>query len=101
MVCCDLSGNIACFLYTVCQCFRNWCYFEVYDSSLQESLHLEIGSYEELDGIDIMTDACHGWRKNAKNSCMVAIGDILHKVLQCIHITKADNMVSQRHELNI
>ena len=71
----------------------------VYDSSLQESLHLEISSCEELDGIDIMADARHGWRKNAKDSSIVAKGDILHKVLQCIHITKADDMVSQRHKL--
>ena len=71
----------------------------VYDNSLQESLHLEIGSYEDLDGIDIMTDARHGWRRNAKDSSIVAIGNKSHKVLQCVHITKADDMVSQRHEL--
>ena len=71
----------------------------VYHSSLEESLHMEIGSYEDLDGIDIMTDARHGWRKNAKDSSVVALGDKTHKVLQCIHVTKADDIVSQRHEL--
>ena len=71
----------------------------VYHSSLEESLHMEIGSYEDLDGIDIMTDARHGWRKNAKDSSVVALGEKTHKVLQCIHVTKADDIVSQRHEL--
>lgn len=37
--------------------------------------------------------------KNAKDSSIVAIGDNTHKVLQCCHITKADDIVSQRHEL--
>ena len=60
---------------------------------------MEIGSYEDLDGIDIMTDARHGWRKNAKDSSVVVLGDKTHKVLQCIHVTKADDIVSQRHEL--
>ena len=71
----------------------------VYNNSLEESLHLEIGSYDELDGIDIMTDARHGWRKNAKDSSVLALGEKTHKVLQCIHVTKADDIVSQRHEL--
>ena len=38
----------------------------VYHSSLDESLHMEIGSYE---------DARHGWRKNAKDSSVVALGE--------------------------
>ncbi|XP_071078631.1 nephrin-like [Haliotis cracherodii] len=33
----------------------------------------EVAGYEDLDGIDIMTDARHGWRKNAKDSSVVAI----------------------------
>ena len=45
-----------------------------------------------------MTDARHGWRKNAKDSSVVAIGEKNRKVLQCVHITKQDDIVSQRHE---
>ncbi|CAG2235932.1 unnamed protein product [Mytilus edulis] len=54
--------------------------------------------YDELTGINIMTDARHGWRKNAKDSSVVAIGEKIHKVLKCEHITKSDDSVSQRHE---
>ena len=45
-----------------------------------------------------MTDARHGWRKNAKDSSIVAIGDNTHKVISCQHVTKTDDPVSQRHE---
>ena len=75
------------------------CIKDVYKDSIEEALHEEIGSYEELDGINIMTDARHGWRKNAKDSSIVAIGEKTHKVLNCCHITKQDDIVSQRHEL--
>ncbi|OWF49881.1 hypothetical protein KP79_PYT13511 [Mizuhopecten yessoensis] len=54
--------------------------------------------YDNLHGIDIMTDARHGLRKNAKDSSVVAIGEQTHKVLECIHVTKSDDIVSQRHE---
>ena len=70
----------------------------IYEDSIEEALQEEIGCYEELDGIDIMSDARHGWRKNAKDSSVVAIGEKTHKVLQCQHITKQDDIVSQRHE---
>ena len=47
----------------------------VFNESIEQALHEEIGSYEDVDGIDIMTDARHGWRKNAKDSSAVAIGE--------------------------
>ena len=72
---------------------------DVYMESIEDALMAEIGMYEELDGIDIMTDARHGWRKNAKDTSVVAIGEKTHKVLQCQHVTKADDAVSQRHEM--
>jgi hypothetical protein len=46
-----------------------------------------------------MSDARHGWRKNAKDSNVVAIGENTHKVLSCEHVTKTDDNVSQRHEM--
>ncbi|KAK3108748.1 hypothetical protein FSP39_014764 [Pinctada imbricata] len=41
----------------------------------------EVASYEDekLGEVDIMTDARHGWRKNAKDSTIVALGDKTHK----------------------
>jgi hypothetical protein len=59
----------------------------------------EVGSYEELDHINIISDARRGWRKNEKDSSAVAIGENTHKVLSCEHVTKADDNVSQRHEM--
>ena len=69
-----------------------------YKNSIQDALYEEIGSYEDLDGINILSDARHGWRKNAKDTSVVAIGDQSHKVLDCIHVTKQQDPVSQRHE---
>lgn len=57
----------------------------------------EVGC-EEDDGITIMTDARHGWRKNAKDSSIVAIGEKTHRVIKSEHVTKQDDHVSQRHE---
>lgn len=71
---------------------------EEYNSSIRTALQEEIASYEDLDGINISTDARHGWRKNAKDSSIVAIGESTHKVLKCEHVTKSDDKVSQRHE---
>ena len=67
-------------------------------SSLENAINDEIASYEELDGINIMTDARHGWRKNSKDTTVVALGDKTHKVMDCEHVTKAQDKVSQRHE---
>ncbi len=71
-----------------------------YKQSISTALLEEGASYygEKLGEIDILTDARHGWRKNAKDSTIVAIGDQTHKVLTCQHVTKADDIVSQRHE---
>lgn len=71
---------------------------EEYDESISTALLEEVGMYDELDGIDIITDARHGWRKNAKDTSVVAIGDRSHKVLNCVHVTTAEDPVTQRHE---
>ena len=71
-----------------------------YQKSTSTALLEESASYEDdkLGEIDILTDARHGWRKNAKDSSVVAVGEKTHKVLSCQHITKGDDVVSQRHE---
>lgn len=70
---------------------------EEYKESIDLALWGEVGC-EEDDGITIMTDARHGWRKNAKDSSIVAIGEKTHRVIKCEHVTKQDDHVSQRHE---
>ncbi|OWF47756.1 hypothetical protein KP79_PYT17582 [Mizuhopecten yessoensis] len=71
-----------------------------YNNSISTALLEEIGLYEDesLGSVDMMTDARHRWRKNAKDTSVVAIGDRTHKVINCQHVTKADDNVSQRHE---
>ena len=71
---------------------------EEYEESTDQALWEEIGSYEDLSGIDIITDARHGWRKNAKDTGVVAIGNNMHKVLMCVTVTKLEDHVTQRHE---
>ena len=73
---------------------------EEYDDSVQTALQEEIGAYEDLTtGIDIITDARHGWRKNAYDTSVVAIGEKSNKVIDCQHVSKNDDPVTQRHEM--
>ncbi|CAH1782817.1 unnamed protein product, partial [Owenia fusiformis] len=59
--------------------------------SLADAIALEIGTGERLfDGITIMTDARHGWRKNAKDCDVVCIGNETHKMLNSVHVTKLE-----------
>ena len=55
--------------------------------------------YDEYKGISIITDARHGWRRNAAQSDIVAIGMKTHKVVGVATVTREDDPVSQRHEL--
>jgi hypothetical protein len=47
------------------------------NDSIETALLEEVASYEDLETIDIMTDARHGWRKNAKDTSVVAIKQFL------------------------
>lgn len=71
------------------------CEYSVYTSVLKE-----VASYEneELSTVDIMTNARHGWRKNAKDTSVVAIGEKTHEVLSCEHVTKSNDSVTERHK---
>ena len=81
---------------------------DVYNDDSETALLEEIALYdiaeependgEEWHGIDIQTDARHGWRKNVKDTSVVCIGDRSHKVLRHEYITKEDDHVTQRHE---
>lgn len=71
--------------------------------SMSDALLQEIAAQEWVDpvrgGINILTDARHCWRKNAKFSDVVCLGNLTHQVLQVETVTKDDDKVSQRHEL--
>ncbi|CAC5364483.1 unnamed protein product [Mytilus coruscus] len=83
-------------------------FFNSYENHIQTEYHKstttalleESASYydDKFGEIDSLTDARHGWRKNAKYASIVAIGEKTHKVLSCQHVTKDDEVVSQRHE---
>ena len=49
-------------------------------------------------GIDIITDARHQWRKNAACSDVVAIGEKTKKVLRVETVSRSNEKCSQRHE---
>ena len=73
---------------------------EEYKSSTGVALETEIASYEgsNANGIDIISDARHGHRRNAKDTSVVVLGAKTKKVLSHIHITKQRDPVTQRHE---
>jgi len=64
------------------------CIEEQYQESVDEALFLETGLGEEMEeGITVMSDARHGWRKNAQDTSIVVLGDINHQVLCHEHVT--------------
>jgi hypothetical protein len=72
---------------------------EAYTESIEEAIIHETSSVDNLDnGISVMCDARHGWRKNSKDTSVVVIGDNSHKVLCHQLVTKTDDAVTQRHE---
>lgn len=38
--------------------------------------------YEDLEGIDGITEAWHGWRKNCKDTSVVVVAERSHKKLK-------------------
>ena len=76
---------------------------EEYEKSIDNACSLEMelkaGNPDTKVPIDILTDARHGWRNNAKDTTVVAIGDLTHKVIANEHVTRSDDPVAQRHEL--
>ena len=61
--------------------------------STEEAMHGEIASEEAnescAEGINILTHARHCWRKNAKSSDVVCLGQRTHKVLRVETVTKS------------
>ena len=60
---------------------------------------LIVNSFDNEGSVDIMTDARHGHRKNAKNTNVICLGQTTHKVMKDIHVTKNDDKRNQRPEL--
>ena len=79
---------------------------EEYNDSCRDALLMEVGlaqvkaeeERKDYNGISILTDARHGWRKNSSQTDVVCIGQQSHRVLVDSIITKEDDSVAQRHE---
>lgn len=69
------------------------------EESCHRALDEELACDEAFESIGIVTDARHGWRRNSRQTDVVAIGVETHKVLRVEVVTKDDDSVSQRHEL--
>lgn len=67
---------------------------ELVTESYEDALMNEIVSYEDMPGINILTDA-----KNSMFSDVVCIGANTHKVLRSELICKIDSLHAQSHEL--
>jgi hypothetical protein len=75
------------------------CIEDEYKESIEEALVMETAMTENVeDGINVMSDARHGWRKNAQDTSVVMIGENSHHVLRHEHVTKQDDPATQRHE---
>ena len=66
--------------------------------STREALLEEIVTYEDMDGINILTDARHATRKNSKYTDVICLGANSHKVLHYETVTRGDDPCAQRHE---
>jgi hypothetical protein len=77
-----------------------------YIESCRTSVLLEVGealteaeySTQRYNGISIVTDARHGWRKNSRQTDVVCVGHLTHRVISNQIITKDDDPAAQRHE---
>ena len=54
---------------------------------------------DNFQHVSMITDARHGWRRNSRQTDVVAIGVETHKVLRLEVVTKVEEVISQRHEL--
>ena len=66
--------------------------------SMETALLMEIGQsvanssdHSQIEGIDIITDARHGTRKNSAFSDVVALGGTTHKVVAVQTVSKKDD----------
>ena len=88
------QGYLDTFFTTYSECVKT-----VVKESTDDTLLEEIVQYDNMDGINILTDARHGTRKNSKYSDVVCIGAKTHKVLRVETVTRAEEKCAQKHEL--
>ena len=70
------------------------------DQSIKNATEEELTLSNRDDGkIDIMTDARHACRKNSYHTDVSALGQLTHKIVGYVHVTKEEERSSQRHEL--
>lgn len=55
-----------------------------------------IGTYGAFDEIDIITDHWHVLQKKYQEHSALAVGEGMHTLLNCVHITSADDPVPQQ-----
>ncbi|XP_070560549.1 uncharacterized protein [Ptychodera flava] len=69
--------------------------------SMESALLEEIASEDRrmATGIDVMSDARHGTRRNTKHTDVVFLGDLSHKCIRKELVSKQDDSCSQRHEM--
>ena len=66
--------------------------------STRDALLEETVTYEDMDGIDIVTDARHAPRRNSKYTDVICFGANPHKVLHYETVARGDGPCAQRHE---
>ena len=66
--------------------------------STQDAFLEEIVTYEDMDGINILTNAHYATRKNSKYTDVICLGANSHKVLHYKTVTRGDDPCAQRHK---
>ena len=69
---------------------------EIAEASMHKAMTEESENFSRP--IHILTDARHGWRKNARQTDVVCMGGKHHKVIALETVTSKDDPVAQRHE---
>ena len=66
----------------------------------RDALLKEVVTYEDMDGINILTDARHATRRNSKYTDVITLNPNpnSHKVLHYGTVTRGDDPCAQRHE---
>ncbi|XP_035668841.1 uncharacterized protein LOC118411087 [Branchiostoma floridae] len=78
---------------------------ELAETSMEDALQEEItGSVlaeedDNFQGLKVLSDARHCWRKNAYYSDVVFLGHITHRAIHHELVTKEDEPISQNHEI--
>ena len=67
-------------------------------SKISMNAALEVEQTHDEEGLSHITDARHACRKNSFHTDVVCIGYNTHRVINYVHVTKAEEACSQKHE---